>query len=162
MMMRENLQDIYRLLTQDETLLRLLYYKPSNYNDNPLDKSKQNILDMEESEKWKIIQDRIVTTIKTSGLDKEKKCRILFYPGKRHSTGNYLISSQLINFDVLVHIEFDEIDMRLSWICDHLNELLFKNRITGVGKISFVDGDKLLTPDEYVGYRLIYRFGSVN
>jgi hypothetical protein len=161
MKMRKNLQDIYKILTQDEIILRLLYYKPINANDNPLDLNKENILDKPIEEKWEIIMDRIKTTPTTDKLDIEPKCRVCFYPSRRGNTNNYLYATQQVTFDVLVHFDYDNVDLRLSWICDRINELLFDKRITGIGKINFVSGSSIPQPiEKYIGYRLIYDFGS--
>ena len=160
MRMRDNLIDIYKVLTTDETLLRLLFYLPENANDHPLDETEENILDKEIGERWEIIQDRIKKTPNVSGLDEEPKCRILFYPGRRRTTGNYLVANQIIVMDVLAHYYYEDVDMRNSWICDRLNELMFDKRITGLGKINFVDGNQISAPENYVGYRLTYAFGS--
>jgi hypothetical protein len=160
MRMRENLMDIYRSLTQDETLLRLLFYKPSNASDNPLSPTKENILDKSASDKWDIILDRIKTTSKTDDLDNVEKCRILFYAGRRGNTSNYLVANQQIIFDVLCHFSFEDVDLRSSWINDRLNEILFNSRITGIGKITFEGGSPINAPNNYVGYRLTYSIGS--
>jgi hypothetical protein len=165
MRMRENMQDVYKVLTSSETLLRLLYYKPSNAEDDPLSELKPNILDMSElgeGNKWSIIQDRIKTIPKVDDLDKNQICRLLFYPSNRHRTDNYLISDQDITFDILVHFAYEDVDQRLEWICDVLNELMFDKRITGMGKVTYVDGRPLSVPQGYVGYRLVYSFGSGN
>jgi len=163
MEMRKNIQDIYKVLTTDETLLRLLYYPASNPLDSPLSPSKQNILEMPDNEKWSIILDRIKTTPKVDDLvDDTPKCRLLFYAGTRNSTRNYLIADQEMVFDVLVHMKFDDLDQRLSWICDRLNDLLFNQRITGMGKAEFKSGREIGAPNGYVGYRLRYLFGSEN
>ncbi len=164
MKMRDNMMDIRKVFVSDENLLRLLYYKPINYLDDPLDPLKPNILDMNESEKWEIIDDVIVPTFKISDLDTSEKCRILFYPVARRNTGNYLLSSQSLAIDILTHVSFDGVDMRLSWICDTVNNLLFKNKITGVKDMGFSGGDLIRPnpPKNYVGYQLIYFFGSIN
>lgn len=158
MQMRKNLQDIYRLFANDETLMRLLYYLPKNQLDDPLDPQKPNILEMED--KWDIINDRIKPTPKTDDLDQEPKCRLLFYPGVRDNTQNYLIADQEFIVDVLVHFDYENVDFRMSWICDHVNQLLFDNRVTGMSNMDFVGGRPISAPRNYVGYSLIYRFRS--
>lgn len=161
MKMRENMQELKRYLSTDETLLRLLYYKPRNYSDDPLSEDKQNILEMDEETKWGIIDDVIKATEKTNDLDNVTKCRLLFYAGGRTPTNNYIYADQEIVFDILVHIDaFDEKDMRLSWICDHLNSLLSDKHITGISKTYFSDGNAISAPTGYVGYRMVYSFGS--
>lgn len=159
MKMRKNLRDIYLLLTQDETLLRLLYYKPQNANDDPLDPEKENILDKSDFKRWEIILDVIKTTPKVDDLDKNAKCRVLFYAGRRRGTNNYLYASQAVVFDILVHFDFEEY-LRLSSICDRINDLVSNEKITGIGSTYFTDGDILSAPNNYVGYTLIYTFGS--
>jgi hypothetical protein len=114
------------------------------------------------SEKWDIIKDVIKTTSKTDDLDTEKKCRVCFYSGIRKPTRNYVIAEQYIYFDVYVYLELEEVDMRLSWICDRINELLNNDRITGMGKFLFRDGVPVKSVDGYVQYRLVYSFGDFN
>lgn len=166
MKMRENMQDIYKVFTESEQLLRLLFYKPTNALDDPLSTSKPNILDMPPLEKWEIISDRIKTVPKVDDLDVEPKCRLLFYPGNRRKTGNYAVSDQDIIIDILVHFDYEDVDQRLEWICDIVNDLLYNIRITGTHKFTYGGGYPGIylkdTPQSYVGYRLIYSFGSVN
>lgn len=167
MRMRENMQDIYKVFVANETLLRLLFYKPINQSDDPLSTSKPNILSKPALEKWDIIQDRIKTVPKVDDLDTTPKCRLLFYPGNRSKTGNYLISDQDIMIDILVHFAYEDVDQRLEWICDTVNDLIFDQTIdSGMGKVLYGGGYSGVyikdTPQGYVGYRLIYRFGSEN
>jgi hypothetical protein len=159
--MKENLIDIYKVFTTSENLLRLLYYQPTNASDDPLSVSKTNILDM--SNKWDIIQDRVKTTLKVDDLDATQICRLLFYAGRRKpSNDNYLVSTQSIVCDVLCHFTYDEVDLRLAWICDIINELLYDKRITGIRKIRYMDGISISAPKGYVGFRLMYDIGSGN
>jgi hypothetical protein len=165
MKMRENMQDIYKAMTNSEELIRLLYYKASNSNDDILDSSKPNILDMPELEKWEIIRDRIKNVPKVDDLDKEPKCRLCFYPGNRQKTNSYLVSDQDITIDILVHFDYEDMDQRMEWICDVVNDLIFDKKITGTRKVLFSGGGSGVlrnTPQSYVGYRLVYSFGSVN
>jgi hypothetical protein len=161
MKMRENLIDIYKIFTTNETLLRLLYYLPSSAADDPLDPAKPNILDMAEEEKWKIITDRIIPAPKVHGLDKDPKCRICFYPGRRSNTTNYKVADQEVRVDVFTHHDFNNVDLRLSWISDHVDELLFNKPITGIKKIKFDGGNNLSAPEEYLAYSMKYEIGSV-
>lgn len=160
MSMREHFQAFYKVLTADETLLRLLYYKPVNAMDNPLAINKPNILNMQN--KWEVIDDVIKTTPKTEDLTVTKGCRLLFYLGKRDNTTNYLFASQEIIFDVLVAMDWEEKDQRQSWICDRVNELVFDNRITGLGKVLFRKGAPMSSPEGFVGFRLVYEIASEN
>lgn len=157
MQMRQHVQDIYKVLTGDETLLRLLYYEPYN----PLDTSNDNILDMPELEKWKIIRDRIKTTRNTDELDVEPKCRLCFFPGRRKGARNYLVSDQEFVFDILTHFDFDDYDQRLSWISDRINYLIFDKNIINFGKFVFEDGFAVNPPvAHYSAYELIYTVKS--
>lgn len=159
--MRENLMEIYSVLIKDEKLLRLLAYKPLNPNDNPLDVKKPNVLDKSMKELQKIIKDRVLYTQKTGDLTTEPICRVCVFPGNRDNTRNYIVASQDIMFDIYAHLEFDQVDLRMSWICDHINELICHERITGMGKINFVAGRPITTaPNNFVGYRLVFEFGS--
>jgi hypothetical protein len=154
--------DIFKVLTSDETLLRLLYYKPVNYFDDPLDAAKANILDKQPVDRWEIINDLIYATPKTDDLTSAAKCRLFFYPGRRSSTSNYLFSTQEVIFDVLVHFDYENVDQRMSWVADRINDLLCNQRVTGFGKVEFKSGSPISSPTGYVGYRLIYGIGSDN
>jgi hypothetical protein len=158
--MTDNLSDVYKALTSDEILLRLLYYLPSSPIDDPLSTDKPNILDMEN--RWDIIRDVIKPIEKTDDLENTPKCRLFVYPGNRNSTGNYLLANQEIVFDILVHIDFQDMDLRLSRICDRINELVCNKKITGIGKVLFDSGGRIGAPANYIAYRLIYVFGSAS
>lgn len=162
MSLRKHSKDIEKILINDETLLRLLYYKPQNRLDDPLSLTKSNILDM--ANKWDIIDDRIVSAPKFEDLETgtEPKCRLLFYPAYGRSTNNnYLFSNQEYKFEIYVHFDY-QIDKRLEWISDRINELMFNQRITGHGKVEFKDRRDVSAPKNYLGFRLIYEFLSGN
>lgn len=158
--MRENIQDIYKVLTSSETLLRLLHYIPEDKSDLPLDPEKQNILDMDELEKWKIIESLIIPTEKSDSLLTEPKCILFFYPGQRKSTGNYLAAKQAIFFEWYVPYTTEILDQRMEWIADTINDLVFNKSITGLNKIKHEFGGRVQAPNGFVGYSLIYSFGS--
>jgi len=162
MNMEKCIKDVFKVFCEDETLLRLLYYKPTSGIDDPLSTDKPNVLELDEEDLWIFINDSIKTTPKVDGLDTVSKCRILVYPGNRRSNGNYLIANQNIIIDVLVHFDFDEKDLRLCKICDRVNDLLFYERITGLGKITYDDGRPISAPINYIGYRLTYNVGDAN
>lgn len=166
MKMRENFINIFTTFTNDEQLLRLLYYKPSDAMDDPLDPTKPDILTMDDETKWDIINDVIKMTNTTSDLDTVEKCRIFFYAGRRDRSNNdnYLYSNQELVIDILVHFSFENTDMRLSWICDRINDLVFNERVkNGIGKTVFKGGTPVQSPiTNYVTYRLVYEFGSGN
>jgi hypothetical protein len=156
--------DISNLFYNDETILRLLHYKPENRLDDPLDENKPNILDMvDEDKKWELIDDCIMTAPKTSDLEKKPKCRLFVYPGVRRPTNdNFLFANQQFNFDVLTHADFQNMDLRNEWICERVNELIFGKRIAGLGKVLFKGGQPINAPKDYQGYRLVYEFASEN
>lgn len=158
MNMKKNLEDIFKVLHNNVDLLKLLYHLPANRLDNPLTKAEIKSL----SNGWEIIDDRIKFTPTVTGFD-TPKCRICFYFGKRRKTYNPLVPIQHVKFDVLVHESYNNVDARLSWICDKLNEILFNNRITGMGRCQFYGGGDISgLPEGYIGYQLIYEFGDLN
>jgi hypothetical protein len=160
--LRENLQDIFKLLSGDEVLLRLLFYKPVSPVDDPLSEQKANILSKSLTEKWAIINDIIKTVPKDDDLETAEKCRLFIFPGSRRSMGSYVLANQVFVFDVLTHFAFEDMDQRMEWVCDRINDLISQERITGVGKANFVSGNPIGAPKGYVGYRLTYDFGSVS
>lgn len=163
MKMKENLTRVYRTLIEDEDLLRLLYYKPVNQLDDPLSDDKDNVTDMPTDDRWKIIDDVVKKTAKIQDLDSDRKMRVLVYLSRRvPEGGNFWVSNQNLVIDVVVHTDFDGMDFRMSWICDRINEILFNNHVAGTGKLKFVTGDNISTPDDYVGYRLVYSFSNIN
>jgi len=161
MSMRKSIRDIYMTFINDETLLRLLYYPPKNLGTNtpdPLSVTNPNILDMSDDAKWEVINDRIAMTPTVSDLDTTEKCRLLFYAGRR-SPGNFIYADQEIICDILCHFNYEK-DQRSTWISDRVNELLVQERITGIGKVDFKSGGITGSPKGYIGYRLVYEFGS--
>jgi hypothetical protein len=162
MKMRKAQVDIFKLLSNNETLLRLLIYLPSSAADDPLDPSKLNILDMEEQEKWKLINDRILFTPTHVGLDQDPKCRICFFHSRRDTNRSNVIANQSFNLDVFTHYKFNNVDQRLAWICDTLDEMFANQNITGIGKCIPLPSRELSAPTEYVGFRLVYEFGDFN
>lgn len=158
MNLRSNLQDIYRKMSSSETLLRLLYYQT-----NPLDTSNQNIIGSQLHSD--VVDTHLFWTPKTTDLTNTPTCRICLYAGNRSPlSNNYMSSDQDFVFDIYVHIDdFDRKDLRLTWIADEVNKLISMTRVTGMGKIQFVSGSNIFSsPDGYVGYRLVYQFGSGN
>lgn len=158
MHLRKNLQDIYKYLISSDKLLRLLYYQ-----SDPLSTSKPNIIN---GNNHKSVADKhIFWTPKTIDLTTSPTCRICLYPAKREPMrNNFLVSDQDFIFDVYAHIEeFDQKDLRLTWLVDEINDLVSLSRITGMGKVEFVTGYNIFNaPNGYVGYRLVYQFGSGN
>ena len=163
------MKGIYVQFTTDETLLRLLYYAPENQLDNPLDKSKDNILDMDAEQKSEIIDNVIHPRDKTFKLDlKNKFSRINYYlserkPDRIYSSGarklinNPSVSRQEIVVDIYTNIEIDKVDFRIHQIIERVNKLLSnKNykQFTGM-KLDYSHAI-MQTPDGFIGYRLVY------
>ena len=163
------MKGIYVQFTTDETLLRLLYYAPENQLDNPLDKSKENILDMDVEDKSKIIDNVIHPRDKTFKLDlKNKFSRINYYlnerrPERVYSSGarklinNPAVSRQEIVIDIYTNIEIDKIDFRLYQIIERVNKLLSnKNYKQFTGMKLDASYTIIQTPDGFLGHRLVY------
>lgn len=161
MSMYKNLIDIVQVFRHDEELLRLLHYEPENIAKkipDPLDVSLPNILDIDDD--WKIRDNVIKLVPKTSNLEEKPICRIYLYAGRRDgSTNNYLTAKQQIVVDVLCHTDFEQ-DIRSTRICDKVNDLLVHSRITGFGKIDYLEGTPISAPVDFIGYRNIYEVGS--
>lgn len=160
MKLKEYSIEIEKILTNDETLLRLLHYKPTSRLDDPLDPSKPNILDKNSDEFWKFVDESIIPAVKIADLNKKQLCRIFYYAGNgRPTRNNYLFSNQEYHFDVLVHNDFQIMDKRLEMICDRINELVFNKRIKGIGKTLFKGRYPInYVPNDYMGFRLVYEF----
>lgn len=162
--MYNSLLSVYNALTDDEELLRLVYYPPENPIDNtpdPLDKSLNNVRDLPIQEFYKIRTENFKRTPKEDDLTNKRICRIYIYSGRRRSQrGNYLVADQNLTVDCLIHNSFQESDLRLERISDRINKVLVHSRITGMGEIEYIDGGSIGAPKEYVGYRHIYKFAT--
>lgn len=165
MQMFESMDAIRDILIGDDELWKLLYYKPKHGDDDPLQRG--SVLEsVDVGERHLIINKRLKHTPVTDdlGVDGDEGiCRIIFYPApRRPQSGNYAIARQRVNFDIFVHHSFNDVDMRLSKICDRVNKIIFNERISGIGGVTFVDGNPFVMSDEgYIGYTLTYEFGSV-
>lgn len=162
----QNIKDILKVIYNDETLLRLLYYPAADLATDtldPLDLSLPNILSIELEQRWNIINLRVLMTPKDDDLDSVPICRLLIYIGNRSPhNANYLQANQQLVIDLFVHFNFENKDVRTSRIADRLNQLLVEERITGIGKVNYTRGQPLPSPaKEYVAYRHVYEFGSV-
>lgn len=154
MNLRKNLIDIFNRVGNDETLLRLLYY-----HSDPLNPSKQDVKSLPDFNS--IRRERIIRSPKTDDLTTKTICRLCMYMGNRSSINNRYADQDIV-FDVYAHIDqYDKNDARALWICDRINELLSLEMITGIGKML---SDRILIianpPSGYIGYKLIYTFGS--
>lgn len=159
--MYDTFRDIYNLFYNDETLNRLLYYPPQDYIENrpdPLDESLNNVLDIDEF--GEIRNDRIMTTNKSSDLEKKKLCRLYLYAGRRKpNNSSFLVADQQVTVDILCHSDF-EIDLRLARISDRINELLVSQRVVGIGKVKYIDGRPIGCPQDYVAFQHVYQIGN--
>jgi hypothetical protein len=164
MSMYNYIKDIMKVLWNDEELLRLAFYPAENRAENildPLDEKLENILDKDEIEQWEIRDNHILSVPKSSDFEDEVTCKIFVYAGRRSPTRNYQIADQDIVVDILCHAEYENGDLRTMRISDKINELLISERITGMGKIRYVGGNPIPSPEDYVGYRHTYEFGSM-
>lgn len=168
MHLQQSMEEIYKLLTSDEILLRLVLYPSKLANEDPLDPNLTNILDIPIEERQEMIDVGFLPTDKTYDLDLTSKIiRICFYTGSRKPeqfmagngrlSSNPFVSTQTYNFDVYVHVDIDKVDMRKDWICDRLNELLLLNNITDMGKFYLSFSSPIsTTPKGFVAYKLAY------
>ncbi|WP_135554514.1 hypothetical protein [Paenibacillus cymbidii] len=162
MNLRQHLQAVRSVLVADETLLRLLHYKPADAGDDPLDSGKPDILAMAPEGRDTIITDVIRNVRDIDDLTTEEKCRLVYYPRLRKETSNHLIADQDIAIDVYCHYSFEETDGRSAWVADRANALLFGKHLASVGRTFLRSGNSIAAPSGYAGYRLIYTFGSEN
>lgn len=171
MNLKYNLENLYLALRGNKKLLRLLHYFPKNAIDDPLDVNKLDVDDLPKSHD--LIDKILVPSDKSNDLIQSKICRLCVYTGTRQLKDFYSPSSrslqdnvytgdQVYIFDVYVHLEIDKKDFRMMWICDTINEILFNEQITDVGKFRFSFGSPIMnTPDGYVGYKLAYITPSI-
>lgn len=150
------------VLSQDETLKRLLWYPPQDLSKNiidaPLSSDLPNISNNEELN-WQVIEDRILLNSKSDDLVDDPKCRIYLYLGDVNSTSHSVFIKQEIVIDILWHEVFNA-DLRFDSITQTLKSLLVGKHITGIGKMEYYDGMPIGTPKNYSGYRHIFQVGS--
>ena len=169
--LKENLENIYNALQSSEKLLRLLHYMPKNASDDPLSISKQDVSAL--PKRYEIIANTLVPSDKTYDLDLESKiCRLCVYTGTRRAQQNFnqgmgqlndnvYASDQVYNFDVYAHIDVDVVDFRMMWIVDTVNEILFQENVTDIGRFRLAFSSPINnTPKGYVGYKLAYVMSS--
>ncbi len=151
----ENLVDIFKVFTSDKKMLRLLYH-PSN----PLDPSLPDIDTLENFSDIK--KERLLRAPKTDDLTSTDICRICMYFGNGSYTLNERVEAQDVIFDVYTHIDtFEMNEARSLKIIDHINHLFKLKYITGIGKMkSSRRGIIGNPPNGYIGYRIVYTFGS--
>lgn len=162
MSMFKNLRDIVKLFRFDETLLRLLHYPPEDIAKNvkdPLSPTLPNVLEIDTT--WSIRDKHIFLVPKADDLVTTPICRIYLYAGRRQpqTRGSFAVANQEVIVDILCHMDFEK-DLRSMRISDRINELLVMERVTGLGKMDYVDGRPISAPSGYVGYQHVYEFGS--
>jgi hypothetical protein len=155
------IKDTFLVLSQDETLKRLLWYPPENIltdTPSPLSPTLPNISNDEELN-WRVIDDRILLNSKSDDLANNEKCRLYLYLGDVNTTSHSVFIKQEIIIDVLWHELYDN-DLRFDSITQTLKNLLAGKYVTGIGKMEFYDGMPINSPKNYSGYRLIFEVGS--
>ena len=162
MQYRKYIIDFFKVLQDDEELLRLLANTPKNGMDDPLSSSKPNIVGSPSQSA--IVKERIIRSPKTSDLPKSQICRVCMYLAQSvPSRTNKKVATQNIVFDVYAHIDkFDAIDVRALWICETIHKLVYSKKITGFGEVEMYQNAIITNaPDGYIGYRMVFNFGSV-
>lgn len=155
--------EIYKVVSADETLNRLLHYLPENALDDPLDPAKPNIMDMGAAERDELIQSQIKFTPTTDELITDKPVsRLFFHAGRRKPNSSYYYADQNVFFDVFTHKEFNDKDLRLNWLVDRINELMSDQYIGNAFKVISLGGQPLSAPENYLGYSLQYKFDNKN
>ncbi|MGM0964794.1 MAG: hypothetical protein ACQEWS_08305 [Bacillota bacterium] len=148
----QNFLDIYRLISSNEKNNRFLFYKESPLSSDHPDVTNDDQIPL-----------LIYRSPKTNDLEDEKPiARMCMYLANGTPTNNLQIQFQDIMIDIYTSIdEVEQIELRNLKIQDNLAQLLFESRVTGFGKI--VNYKRLLIPNSpngYIGYKLIFTFGT--
>lgn len=166
MRLKENLEDIFKEFCNVESsdsqkFWRLIYYIPQDPLDDPLSPSKSDILTMDNF--WDEIQPKLfIFTPRSDDLTPDLPMRVCMYPGLRVPQGNKSASNQEIYFEVFVHADVNDKDLRLAWILDTIHKIMFNERMTGLFKIFDKSGVPIPSPTGFIGYRLPFVIGSAN
>ena len=156
-MQAKYLDDFYVRVSQDETILRYLTYKPTNASDNPLSPTKPNIVGTARHDA--ILGRNILPIPKNDDIESDSICRICMYMGSSTRTSNPFNYRHRVVIDTFVHNEtFENVDGRLGKITDQLDNLLVNKHVTGMGKVENIDSGEIAAPRGYVGYRNVYSF----
>jgi hypothetical protein len=151
---------IEKILIQDEELLRLLTYKPMGFDEkaqtaipDPLSSDLPNLVDVNSSEYWTLVKDRIRKGDKRTNINDDSKCVIYLQEGRERSIwGNAFQVNQEVILSILVHEDYED-DFRMSRIRDRVYELLIhKKGMAGFGKFESIGGDPR---DTVKGFRRI-------
>lgn len=157
--MRDDLDNVFQVLINDEELMRLLWYKPKRFTKvDPLDKSLPNVTEM--NEYWDIVDERVLTVGKINDLEKKPICRLFITLGRRKpDNNNYYLAKQEIVISIFVHEEY-EWDMRLGGISDRITKLLALKEVAGMGKFDYVDGRPYAAPLQYLQYVHVFEYST--
>ncbi|MGM9986061.1 MAG: hypothetical protein ACI35O_02425 [Bacillaceae bacterium] len=161
---QKNLLDFFKVLSKDETLMRLLYYTSKNSLDSPLSPTKPNLINTDIYIN-NIMKQRLLRSANADGLviGNEGICRICMYMGTATRTANEKIYRQRINIDVFVNInKYEVIDNRSTLIIDRINKLILGKKITGMGRVQKLDSSPIAAPEGYVGFTNVYSFWSAS
>ena len=156
--------NIRNQLIKDETLMRLLVYRPEGFSvedqvdyPDPLSDLLPNIVDEDSSEYWEIADDKVRKGEKFTNINEEIGCYIYVHEGRdRPIFGSPCSIEQEVVLSVYIHELFEE-DWRMSRIKDRLTALLVHEiGVAGYGKLEYLGGDPR---DATTGYRRIdYRY----
>lgn len=158
--MRQIMGNIYKLLINDEELLRLLYYFPrDSVNLDPLDDELENIKDREDY--WDIVEDRIMLAEKDADLNGKAICRIYISAGRRRPVFNsYLLVTQEVVVSIYAHEKYVK-DSRSEAISDRVSELLALEHINGsFGRLEYFGGNPKPAPSQYSRYDHTYQYNT--
>ena len=155
MNLRQDLINVFKAIKEDDQIARLLYY-----DKDPLNTSKAEVNTL--SDYQSIMKSRILRSPKTDDISTQQICRICMYMGNRRGQFNKQAITQDVVIDVYAHIDkFDMNDSRSLWICDRVAEILHDQRIAGMGKMDNAAGGLIGNPPSgYIGYKMIFTFGS--
>lgn len=169
MSLQRNLLDIFEVMRNDEKLIRLLALPARDDTQgikDPLDQTIPDLLDKSNytsEEITRLKNDSIFKIPKVDDLEDRQICRIYAYAGKRRANnGNFLTANQNIVFDLIVHESFENGDLRSARIVDRLVELFSLQRVSGIGKMIYLDGDPIAAPRNYIGYKHLFQIVEFN
>lgn len=173
---RQVINEIIKILVQDEELLRLLWYPSEDVSKgipHPMERTENIVVDsknVKEEDKdetyweaydryWDIVNKTVVNGAKAGEIEKESICRIYVYLGRRRPVfNNYLVAKQEVNIDVYVHEDYRD-DYRMEWINDRVNALLALESVQGsIGELEYAAGNPRVAPLGYEKFENIFVF----
>lgn len=129
MINKENLTKVFNLLSNDETLCRLLIYK-----DNPLSETYDDIVGSDEH--LNLINNIIKFYPQFIDIDDTEKCRMALYKGSTRSIDDVpALKRDLIQIDVYIPTRFTDMDMRIYDVEERILALLDNKRIDEFSKL---------------------------